>query len=121
MICCSRPGRAILEGPEDIASDSGLLTVVEEHPSCLFQIDEIGRFLKTLTAKDMPHSGRDHDAADAAVSRRPNTVYKGKAYADNARTRQIINPNVVVYGTGVPKSSTRPWRTLPWSTARWPG
>ena len=39
-----------LEGPEDLASDSGLLAAVAHQPALLMQLDEVGRLLKSCAS-----------------------------------------------------------------------
>jgi hypothetical protein len=46
--------RCSIEGPEDLASDSGLLSDRAERPGALPQIDEVGKLLKVVS----PHSRR---------------------------------------------------------------
>jgi hypothetical protein len=95
-------GLDTLEGPEELASDAGLVSEVEKQPGILFQLDEFGRLLRTL--KD-PRSApwlynisgvllKFYSSADSA--------YKGKARADGKTGRIINQPCVSVFGTTVP-------------------
>lgn len=97
-------GLGHLEGPEDIASDAGLISAVTAEPCSLFQLDEFGRFMATLReASKSPHLWnivstllRLYSSAD--------TVFQGKAYSDRARNAAIDQPCVVLHATTVPES-----------------
>jgi hypothetical protein len=94
----------LLEGAEDIASDAGLLAAVEARPAVLFQLDEFGRFLRTVgDPRQAPHLYhvltlllKLHSSAD--------TVFRGKAYADPSRNRVVHQPCVSLLGTTVPEN-----------------
>jgi len=95
-----------LIGPEGIASQAGLIAALEEQPARLFQVDEIGRILKTLSNPGKnPYLYhvitvlmRLYTSADSA--------YLGDAYADTTRNPEIQQPHAVVYGTTVRGSFT---------------
>lgn len=97
-------GMSDYEGTDDLASDAGLISAVEAHPAILFQLDEFGRFLRTIgDPKKAPHlynviSGfmKFYSLADS--------VYKGKAYADRSKNKTIYYPCVGLYATTVPAS-----------------
>ncbi|MCB9838224.1 MAG: bifunctional DNA primase/polymerase [Phycisphaeraceae bacterium] len=91
------------EGNEDLASDAGLVTAVEAEPASLFQIDEFGRFLRTIgDPKKAPHLYNVLTALMKLYSS-ADTVFRGKAYADKKRNKVIDQPCVSVYGTTVPE------------------
>jgi hypothetical protein len=91
------------EGNEDLASDAGLLAAVEVEPSILFQIDEFGRFLRTIgDPKKAPHLFNVLTALMKLFSS-ADTVFRGKAYADPKRNKVVDQPCVSVYGTTVPE------------------
>lgn len=91
------------DGNEDLASDAGLLAAVEFEPAILFQIDEFGRFLRTIgDPKKAPHLFNVLTALMKLYSC-ADTVYRGKAYADPKRNKVIDQPCVSVYGTTVPE------------------
>jgi len=91
------------EGNEDLASDAGLVTAVEAEPAILFQIDEFGRFLRTIgDPKKAPHLFNVLTALMKLYSS-ADTVFRGKAYADKKRNKVIRQPCVSVYGTTVPE------------------
>ena len=92
-----------LEGNEDLASDAGLVTAVEHQPAILFQLDEFGRFLRTIgDPKKAPHLFNLLGALMKLFSS-ADTVFRGKAYADKKRNRVVDQPCVSVYGTTVPE------------------
>jgi hypothetical protein len=91
-----------IEGNEDIASDAGLFAAVEANPAVLFQLDEFGRFLRTIgDAKKNPHMYNVITLLMRLFSSAQG-AYKGKAYADTTRNKIIHQPCVTVYGTTVP-------------------
>jgi hypothetical protein len=91
------------EGSEDLASDAGLVTAVEAEPASLFQIDEFGRFLRTIgDPKKAPHLFNVLTALMKLYSS-ADTIFRGKAYADKKRNKIIDQPCVCVYGTTVPE------------------
>ena len=94
-------GAIELEGNEDLASDAGLFSAVEAQPAVLLQMDEFGRFLRTIgDPKRAPHLYNVLTALMKLYSS-ADTVYRGKAYADRNRNKVIDQPCVVVYGTTV--------------------
>ena len=96
-------GLSHLEGNEDLASDAGLLAAVEKSPAILFQLDEFGRFLKTIgDPKRSPHLYNILTALMKLYSS-ANTVYHGKAYADAQKNKLLYQPCVSLYGTSVPE------------------
>ncbi|MCC6285652.1 MAG: bifunctional DNA primase/polymerase, partial [Phycisphaerales bacterium] len=77
------------EGNEDLASDAGLITAVEAEPAILFQIDEFGRFLRTIgDPKKAPHLFNVLTALMKLYSS-ADTVFRGKAYADKKRNKVV--------------------------------
>jgi len=91
-------------GPEGIASHAGLFNAVEHRPCQLFQIDEMGRILKTLSnPNSSPHLYNIITVLMRMFSTADST-YVGDAYADLERNKVIKEPHVCVYGTTVPQS-----------------
>jgi hypothetical protein len=96
-------GLEAMVGPESIGSSSGLINIVEQQPAILLQMDEIGRYLKTL-----------NDAKNAYLYNVPTvlmklftssgSLYIGDALSDVKRIKRIHQPHVCLYGTTVPKS-----------------
>ena len=93
-----------MAGPEGLASHAGLVSAVEKQPSILFQLDEIGRLLRTIGEP----SRSPHLYHIATVLMKlftsASSVYIGDAYADTKRNKTIDQPNACLYGTTVPKS-----------------
>lgn len=97
-------GAPEMAGPEGLASHAGLITAVEQQPAILFQLDEIGRLLRTLVEPGRsPHLY--HIATNMMkLFTSSATVYVGDAYADARRNKVIHQPHACVYGTTVPQS-----------------
>lgn len=90
-----------LEGPEDLASDSGLYSALEIRPAQLIQLDEFGRFLRTIgSPRQSPHLYGVLSAMMKLYSS-ADGVYHGKAYADASKNRSIDRPCLVLHGTTV--------------------
>lgn len=97
-------GAEKLVGPEGLASHAGLITAVEQQPAILFQLDEIGRLLRTLAEPGRsPHLY--HIATNLMkLFTSAGSVYIGDAYADAKRNKTIHQPHVCLWGTTVPQS-----------------
>ena len=96
-------------GPEDFASETGLVSSLVVSPVQLFQIDEIGKLLASISN---PRSGTHLVGIVSALLKlysSAGTVYKGKAYADAAKNPVIDQPHACVYGTAVPDQT---WEAL---------
>ncbi|MCC6284786.1 MAG: DUF3987 domain-containing protein [Phycisphaerales bacterium] len=92
-----------LEGNEELASDAGLVTAVEAQPAVLFQIDEFGRWLKTIgDPKKAPHLFNVISTLMKMYSS-ARSVFKGKAYADAKRNKVIDQPCVSLLATTAPE------------------
>jgi hypothetical protein len=92
-------------GGNKLASGSGLLSAVYRHPAILFQQDEFGMFLSSITdrkrapkhlAEIIDHLTELYTSADA--------VFLGTEYADQKERprRDIIEPCVCLHGTTTP-------------------
>ena len=92
-------------GPEDFASDSGLIAAVCEQNPILFQLDEFGRLMHSVNAGGgkSPHLYHIGTVLLRFFSK-AGGVYRSKAYADPKRNRVIEQPHVCVYGTTVRSS-----------------
>lgn len=97
----TQAGFSELIGPEDIASDSGLLRHVELHPASLVQLDEIGKFLESMRNPKAGSWLKGIMALLLKLFSKASGVYHGKAYADESKTVVIDQPCLVVYGTTV--------------------
>ena len=91
-------------GPEGLASHAGLITAVETQPGILFQLDEIGRLLRTLS--DPSRSPHLYHIATNLMKLFTSSasVFVGDAYADAKRNKVLHQPHACVYGTTVPQS-----------------
>lgn len=90
------------DGNDELASDAGLIKAVEVNPAILFQIDEFGRFLRTMgDPKRAPHLYNVITAFMKLFSC-ADGIFKGKAYADPKRNVEIYYPCVGLYATTVP-------------------
>ncbi len=89
-------GAAELVGPEGLASHAGLITAVEQQPAILFQLDEIGRLLRTLS--DPGRSPHLYHIATNLMKLFTSSasVYVGDAYADAKRNKVIHQPHACV-------------------------
>lgn len=107
-VLCAAGADALL-GPEDLASEAGLVSSLVSNPTQLFQIDEIG---KLLTAVSSPMAGQHLVGIVSALLKlysSAGTVYKGKAYADTTKNPVIHQPHCCLYGTAVPEAT---WAAL---------
>jgi hypothetical protein len=97
-------GAAELVGPEGLASHAGLISAVEQQPAILFQLDEIGRLLRTLAEPGRaPHLY--HIVTNLMkLFTSAGSVYIGDAYADPKRNKVIHQPHACLWGTTVPLS-----------------
>lgn len=87
-------------GGENLASDTGLLDAMYRSPVNLFQIDEIGRILKTLTKPDKSHLYNIPTILMQLYSS-ADSLFLGKEYAGGER-KDIEQPCACLYGTTVP-------------------
>jgi|GEM_PF-1037173 hypothetical protein len=100
ILCAS--GLDSLLGPESFASAPGLFNAVALQPAILFQLDEIGRYLKTMgDAAKSPHLYNIVTVLMRMFTS-SSTIYKGDAYADSKRNVTINQPHACVYGTTTP-------------------
>lgn len=94
-----------LEGPEDLASDAGLLAALAHQPGLLMQLDEVGRLLKSCNAAG---AGSSHlyNITSQLLRLYSSTglMYQGKGYGDRSRNNPIDQPCLTIYGSTVPDS-----------------
>ena len=93
-------GAGGLEGSCDFASDAGLLAAIAQQPAILFQIDEIGRMLRSCGDARSAHLWNISTQLVRLFSC-SESVFKGKAYADSAKNREIIRPCASLFGVTV--------------------
>ena len=96
---------AKIEGPEDLASDSGLLSVLSDNPGALLQLDEMGRLLKAASGagEKAPHLYNINTLLLRLYSS-VGSIYMGKAYGDARKNVEVHMPCPVIYGSTVPDS-----------------
>lgn len=87
---------------EGIASHTGLVNALVSQPSRLYAIDEIGRWLRSISgAVSAPHLAGIITVLMRLYSSAGN-VFVGEDYADVTKRSEISQPNCVLYGTTVP-------------------
>ena len=93
-----------LEGGEEIASAAGLASSVQEQPAIMFQIDELGRFLKN--AGDQARNPHIYEIVSSLMKLYSSArgLWKGKAYSDAKRNREVVQPCVLIHGTTTPET-----------------
>lgn len=99
-------GLSDLLGGEELASGSALLARAADHPTSLFQIDELGLMLKAVATKGAgPHLASIVTNLMKLFSS-AGTVYHGTEYADRkAKERKdIAYPCVGMHGTTTPET-----------------
>jgi len=96
-------------GPEDLASDSGLVSALLVEPRLLFMIDEIGFLLAACGAADAQPHHRGIAGNLLRLFTSSHTQWKGKAYADADRNPTIDQPHAGMWATGTPD---RFWSSL---------
>lgn len=97
-IVLEQAGCGQLAGPESFASHAGLLSAIDEQRSCLFQLDEIGRMLKTMNDPRSPHLYGIITTLMRLFSC-AGTTFKGDAYADKKKNKAILWPHCVLFAT----------------------
>jgi len=85
-------------GPESIGSAQGLVTAVELEPSILFQLDEIGRYLKTMGDAREPYLYNIVSVLMCLFTDSAS-IFRSDAVIDPKRVKTIYSPNACVYGT----------------------
>lgn len=90
-----------LIGAESIGSSAGLVSAVEKEPAILFQVDEIGRYLKTLADAHQSHLYNILTVLMKLFTS-SSTLYVGDAYADTNKVKRINQPHACLYGTTTP-------------------
>lgn len=99
-----RAGMGAMIGNEDIASHAGIVSAIESQPAQLMQIDEFGRFTKTLgNATQSPHLYNIVSVLMKLFTS-ANSIYRGAAYADRQKDKTVDQPHLCIYGTSVPDS-----------------
>jgi len=103
--CFDEIGAGQMCSVEELASDASVITELGKVglESQIFLLDEIGRFLRTTSEQKNNHLYNIVSVLLKLYSS-SNSIYYGKSYADETKRKKIINPNLCLYGTTVPKS-----------------
>lgn len=102
QVCESAGLTASILGGEDLSSDAAVFSAVYNHPSILFQLDEIGHFLANANSKYAASHQKNIAPTFTKMFSSANTTLIGKEYVGRDRI-DIIQPNVCLYGTTVPE------------------
>ena len=95
-------GLSALDGNEDLASDSALISALVISPASIFLFDEFGRFLRTAAdPRKNPHLFNIITSFMKLYSS-ADVMFKAKGYADAKQNKVVDQPCCVVYGTSVP-------------------
>lgn len=91
-----------LIGPEELASDAGIVTAVLKSPAHLMLIDEVGFILSATNARNAsPHVANIIGTLLKLYSSSA-TSYSTKAYADGDRVKTVDQPCISFYGSCTP-------------------
>ena len=98
-------------GGESLASGRGMVSALEQHPARLFQIDEFGLFLNSVTGGKAPAHKAEIWSDLMKLYSRAKGVYRGTEYANkkDAPRVDINQPCVCFYGTTTPSTF---WKAL---------
>jgi hypothetical protein len=98
-------------GGENLASGRGMLSALEQHPARLFQIDEFGLFLHSVTGGKAPAHKADIWSELMKLYSRAKGIYRGTEYANkkDAPRVDLHQPCVGFYGTTTPSTF---WKAL---------
>jgi hypothetical protein len=98
-------------GGENLASGRGMLSALEQHPARLFQIDEFGLFLATVTGGRAPAHKAEIWSELMKLYSRAKGIYRGTEYANkkDAPRVDIHQPCVCFLGTTTPSTF---WKAL---------
>lgn len=96
---------------ETVASGRAVLSSLEHHPSKLFQVDEFGMFLHSVTGRKAPSHRAEIWSELMKLYSRAKGVYRGTEYANKRENPRvdIHQPCVNFYGTTTPGTF---WRAL---------
>ena len=104
--CLADAGLERYLGGENLASGRAVLSSLEQYPARLFQIDELGLFLRTVTGKNAPGHKTEIWSELMKLYSRAKGTYGGTEYADqkaNARVN-LQQPHACLYGMTTPST-----------------
>ncbi len=100
-------GLGNLEGAESVASHAAIESAVADTPAILFQFDEFGRFLATLSdAQRSPHLFGIIDVLMKLFTS-AGGIYRARAYATKENNKTVNQPCAVLHATTVEDSFLR--------------
>jgi len=102
----SQPDTEQLIGPESFTSDSALISSLAESPSQIAQIDEMGRFFKSIANPEKSPHMYQLVTEMMKLYTSANSAYMSKGFADAKQNRKINEPNFCIYGTTTPNAFT---------------
>lgn len=93
-------------GGETLASGRAVLTAMESHPVKLFQIDEFGLFLSSVTGPKAPAHKAEVWTELMKLYSRAKGTYRGTEYANRKENPRvdIVQPCCTFYGTSTPST-----------------
>jgi hypothetical protein len=95
-------GHGEICGPERIGSHAGIISALAENWRTLFQIDEIGRMLATVSNASMNPHLYNITTVLMQVYSSADDVWQGDAYGDRKKVKTLAYPHCVVYGSSIP-------------------
>jgi hypothetical protein len=89
-------------GPEGIKSETAIRKLLENKPTVVCMIDEMGEFIKKIMSKRASAHESGIRAIMLSIFSKANTTYHGSEGAME-KANPIRNPNFCVYGTSTPE------------------
>lgn len=104
--CFDAAGLERYLGGETIASGRAVLSSLEQHPARLFQVDEMGKFLLTVTGKKAAIHKEEIWTELMKLYSRAKGIYRGTEYANKKENPRIDihQPCACFYGTTTPST-----------------
>jgi hypothetical protein len=98
-------------GPEELISDTGILSALQVQNPLLFQLDEFGMLTQNIKASQQTSAAYLANVASILMKlySKAKGTFRGKAYADSRRNIVINQPHACLYGTTVARNF---WESL---------
>lgn len=89
---------------ENPASGAALVTAIHEHPSSLFQIDEINRYFASIknSGGRNPFLNEVFDILMKLNDQCSNPAWSPKGYGESKKNKVVAYPHCCIFGTGTP-------------------
>ncbi len=89
---------------ENPASGAALVTAIHEHPSSLFQIDEINRYFSSIknAGGKSPFLNEVFDILMKLNDQCTNPAWSPKGYGESKKNKIVPFPHCCIFGTGTP-------------------